>query len=97
MAIRVDPAALLRASGAADRLADGVRKDASDIEAETDVAVRALSGFRTGDVLDRLRSGWTDALGRHRDYLDRLSGALADAARGYRRSDAETAAELDRF
>ena len=100
MATRVDPASLLRASGAADRLAGAVRQGASAIEADTDVAVRALPGFRTRDVLDRLRFGWTDALDRHRDYLDRLGGALTGAAQGYRQSDAETAAsfaELDRF
>jgi len=100
MTTRVDPAALLRASGVADRFSEVVRLEASHLESDTDAAVRALPGFRTREVLDRMRFGWTDALGRHRRYLDSLGGALAGAARGYRQSDEETAAsfnELNRF
>ncbi|GAA3384683.1 WXG100 family type VII secretion target [Cryptosporangium minutisporangium] len=100
MGTRVNPVALLTAAGVAGRFADVVRQEATSLETDTDAAVRALPGFRTREVLDRLQFGWVDALGRHRDYLDRLGDALSGAAQGYLQSDAETAASftaLDRF
>lgn len=100
MGTEVDPAALLRAAGVADRLADVVEKQVVTLEADTEDAARALAGFRTGQVLTALRAGWVDGLGRHRDYLHRLGDALADTAAGYRHADAESAArfrELDRY
>jgi uncharacterized protein YukE len=62
--------------------------------------VSALPGFRTRQTVERLAFGWSDALSRHRQYLDGLGDALADAATGYRQSDDEAAASflaLDRF
>lgn len=100
MATEVNPAALLRASTAADGLADDVRRESADIEADTASGVTAIPGFRTREALERLQYGWTDALARHRQYLSYMGDALVSAAHGYRRSDAETAAsfaELDRF
>jgi uncharacterized protein YukE len=100
MGTRVDPAALLRAAGAADRLAGGVRRESADVETDTASGTRALSGFRTREALERLQYGWSDALQRHHDYLDQLGNSLSTAARGYRQSDATVAAYfagLNRF
>ncbi|EXG82005.1 WXG100 family type VII secretion target [Cryptosporangium arvum] len=100
MSTRVDPAALLTASGAVDELGGTVRTHQTALESDTLGTGGAVPGFRTRHVLERLAYGWSDALNRHRDYLDELGTALADAATGYRRSDDDTAAEfraLDRY
>lgn len=100
MGTQVNPAALMRAAGVTDRFVDAVRRESADIEMDTASGVIALAGFRTREALERLQYGWTDALSRHREYLDQLGNALTTTARGYRQSDATTASyfsELNRF
>jgi hypothetical protein len=97
---QVHPAALMRASMVADELAEGLRRRAANVEASTEVGAQALPGFRLSRVLEALHAGWSDAMGRHRQYLDLLGNALVTTAQDYRQTDADVAAPfvaLNRF